>query len=398
MRQRGDVLRGLTPERLKAQHEAFYSGNLRPFSATQEQIIRKDDLLPGVVGKRTRAPCVLGYEILTTENSDRAEQHRTVLTHLYNNLKCTNVVDQNERGGVALLLRQMMSAVGFRYAAHEVLWKISPDGITAELRFAPLYFFENTSGRLRFLPSDSEFYGLDLDPGRWLITVGEGLMVACSIAYLFKHYPLRDWLIYCGRHGMPGICGETTAAPGSQEWKAMESAVADFAAEFAAVYSTGDSINKIDLTAQGELPYPKLIERMDRMMASLWRGADLSTMSSGTGTHGSGASLQGSEAEILEASDAMMLSEALNEYLDTWAIRYYLGDEEPLAYIQMKTSTRKNVEQDLKVDLELHEMGFPLSLRSISERYNRPLPKPGDSLLPMLETGHLNHGRAGDAP
>ena len=32
-------------------------------------------------------------------------------------------------------------------------------------------------------------------------------MEACSIAYLFKHLPLRDWLVYCERNGMPGVRG-----------------------------------------------------------------------------------------------------------------------------------------------------------------------------------------------
>jgi phage gp29-like protein len=372
----------LTPESLKAQQAAFESGHLRQFAITQQQMVMKDDLLPGVVGKRVKAPSVRGYEILMVDDSPEAQRHKVVLEYFYNNLTATNAVDENERGGVSLMLRQMMGAVGFKYSNHEIVWQPSANGISAEVRWVPLSFFENTSGRLRFLPSEGTIYGQDLEPGRWMVTVGEHLMMSCAIAYLFKRYPLRDWLIYCGRHGMPGIAGETSASPGTPEWKAMETAVASIAAEFTAVHTSGDKISKIDLTSNGELPYPKLIERMDRMMSALWRGADLSTMSSGSGSEGSGASLQAEEQQILEASDAAMLSEACNEYLDAPAIQYYLGDEEPLAYFQVKTATRKNIDQELKIDDQLNRLGFPITLKSLSERYNRPLPDKDEERLP----------------
>ncbi len=379
IRSRYNALTSLTPEQLKMQHSAWDGGYLRQFALTQEQIVDRDDMLKGVEGKRVKAASVRGYDILTSEETPPAELHRQCLEDFYNNVTVTNAIDENERGGVGMLFRGQMKAVGFKYAVHEVVWKPSASHISAELRFAPLYFFENVTGRLRFLPSDVATFGADLEPSRWIVTVGEHLMKACSIAYIYKHLPLRDWLIYCGRHGMPGIAGKTTAAPDSAEWKAMETAVANFAAEFAAVMSSGDSIEPLNMSAQGELPYPKIIDRMDRMMAALWRGADLSTISSGADSVGS--SLQAEEKEVLEASDSAMISEALNTYLDPWVIRYHLGDETPLAYIQVKTATRRIVEQDLKVDQQLHTMGFPIQLKTLSATYNRPLPEGSPEIL-----------------
>lgn len=373
LQQRYNPLVSLTPESLKRQHAQFDAGFLREFALTMEHIKGVDDILKNVTGKREKAPPTRGWEIMKYEDSPEAEKHQQCLEYLYNNLTCTNAIDENERGGMRLLLRQMMYAVGYKYTAHEITWEPSAAGITATVRYVPLWFFENTTGNLRFLESDGSMYGVELEEAGWLITVGEFLMRTCSIAYLYKHMPLRDWLIYCGRHGMPGIAGKTSAAADSAEWKKMEEAVQDFASEFAAVMSKEDTIEAIDLTAKGELPWPKLVERMDRMMSALWRGADLSTMSSGQG-EGTGASLQGEEKEVLEADDAAMLSEALQEYVDRYAILYHLGDEEPLAYIQIKTSTKKNVDQDLKVDETLQRMGFPITAQSLSDRYNRPLP------------------------
>ncbi len=89
--------------------------------------------------------------------------------------------------------------------------------LTATFRFAPLWFFEARSGPLRFLPDELAYEGVDLAPGQWLVTATDGLMESCSIVYLYKHLPLRDWLIYCERNGMPGVRGVTEAAPGTPE-------------------------------------------------------------------------------------------------------------------------------------------------------------------------------------
>ena len=381
LRSRYNPLLNLTAEQLKLQHAQFESGHVCYFAQTMEHMKAKDDVLAGVSRKRERAPGTRGYEILTTEDSDRAMRHKQVLEDLYNNCAVTNAVDENERGGVSRLLRQMMTAVSFRYARHNIVWLPGPAGITAEFRFVPLSFFENTTGQLRFLPYDGALYGTEPEPDQWLTTVGDMLMLPCSIAWWMKHQPLRDWMIYCARHVMPGFLGKTSASQGTPQWVAMEKAVADLSAEWAGVVGGSDSIETLDLGAKGELPYPKLIERCDRVMAALYRGADLSTMSAGSGD-GTGASLQGEEAQILEAGDAEMLSEALQMYVDAPAIRFHFGDEQPLAYIQVRTSTRQNVEQDLAVDKGLHEMGYPTGLKQISQRYGRPLPEAGEEVLP----------------
>lgn len=381
MRARYDALDGLTPERLVQYERNWDAGFLREFALAMERIRETDDILKAVCGKRELSPAVRGWEILQTEDSPEAEQHAEWLRFFYNNLTVANAIDANERGGVGLMIRQQQLAVGYRYALHEIVWQPSSEGITAQLNYAPLWFFENTQGRLRYLATEGALYGQELDPDGWMVTVGPHLMRACARAYLYKHMPMRDWLIYCGRHGMPGIAGKTSAAPGSTAWAAMEDAVAAFAAEFAAVMSKDSGIEKIDLTASGELPYPKLVERMDRAMAALWRGSDLSTLSQGGDS--SGASVQADDTEILNIGDALMIAEAANYYLDRQVIWQASGTwTTPKAYFAIRGVTRKNVEQDLKTDDQLWRMGVPLSRSGLAESYGRPAPRDAADTLP----------------
>ena len=384
IKSRFNPIRNLTPAILAQQLERFDAGYLRGAALTWDKIEHRDDVLKSVAPKRKKAVSRHGYEIVALDESAEAQRHKDTLEYFYNNLTCTSGVDLNVRGGVSLLVRQMMDAVGKQYAVHEVIWEPGGEGLTATIKYVPLWFFENTTGKLRYLPSDGAVAGEDLAPAEWIVTVGDGLMAACSVAYMYKHLPLKDWLVYCERHGMPGIRGVTSATRGSAEWNRMVEAVEDFATDFAAVMNESEKIEPINIETKGQLPYPKLVERMDRAMASLWRGADLSTMSSGSG-EGTGASLQGEEADILENDDATMISEVLNEQVDRWVIRYALGDDRALAYIKLNTGVRQDVKQDIEVDRFLIEQGFPVAVTDVLERYGRPLPGDDEQLISGAE-------------
>lgn len=375
MMQRFNPLRNLTPDYLRQIHEEFNAGRLRSAARMWDAIERTDDMIKTVAPKRKKAVSRHGYEIVPVDDSPAAERHAEVLQFFYDNLIATRADDENQRGGVPLLVRNMMDAEGKKYSAHEIVWKNIDGGLTAELYFTPLWYFENTTGRLRYLNGSSDISGVDLNPAEWMIHTGEGIMEACAVAYMFKHLPLQDWLLYSAGYGRPIPKGVSNGAPGSEEWTAMEEAVAALAACEGVVVSQGSDIGAIDLTVKGQLPYPPLVDRMDRAMAALWRGADLSTMSKGDGT---GASVQGDETDMLEDDDADSITDTLNEQLDRFAILYTTGDTTPLAWVKIKTGLREDTQGDLAIDKGLGELGWQQPAEALEKRYGRHglTPKP----------------------
>jgi phage gp29-like protein len=366
MRSRFDPIRSLSPERLSRVLDDFHAGYLREAALTWDAIERRDDIVQAASAKRKMSAGRNGWDVLTVDDSARAREHREALDFFWRNVRCVNALDENESGGFSLLARQMMDAVGKRYAVHEVVWeRVGPGRLRAQFRFVPLWFFENRTGRLRFLPSEHALEGEALELGRWMVTCGAGVMEACSVAFLYKHLPLRDWLLYCERNGMPGVRGVTDAAPGSAEWNAAREAVELFGAEFRALMSEGTNIEAIDLGARGELPYPALVERMDRGISVLWRGADLSTISRESGI---GASLQRDEPDLLAEGDAAMLTETLNECVGRHVTRFLFG-EEPLARIVVRPGRQTGVTTDLQIYRAAHELGFAVSERDFRERF-----------------------------
>ena len=391
---------GIKSQSIQYALDAFDAGHLRDAVNLWEFMEQRDDLLRTVISKRKKAVARHGWAVLEKPNlsadeREAAREHVAALEHFYSHLECEHGVDGAEKGGFKLLARQMMDAVGKRFALHEIIWRPESTAdwreavrngrstnrrlVTASFRFVPLAFFENTTGRLRFLGPKALLEGRELEPGAWLITVGEGLMFASAAAWSVKTIGLGDWLTYSQSNARPTLRGITTAASGSAEWEALDRALNDLIAGKAAIHGTGDDVQVVDLTGGDGTPFQRLVERVDRMMAAIWRGADLSTLSR---DRGYGASLQEKESCVLEEDDAETLTEALNRCVDEWVIRHVFGEGvQPLAMVKILTSPRECTTHDLQVDEFLLRHGAPLSLEATLHRYGRTAARPGETIF-----------------
>jgi phage gp29-like protein len=384
LRSRFNPLRGLTPQLLSVYLDNFLLGFVGSAALVWDQIEKRDDVLRNVSSKRKKALAKYKRKSFQRDQSPEAAAHAQALDEFYENITVVNALDQNETGGFSLLVRQMMDAVGKYYAVHEIVWQPGSAGgtpgqardniLTAELRFVPLWFFENRTGRLQFLKLPlGGANGEPLEPGGWMITKGDGIMEACSIAYMFKNMPLKDWISYSDKFGTPGVLGQTNAAKGSEAGEALKVAVASFGQNWSGVVYGADGtikepISLITARGEGTLPFPPLVERMDRALASLWRGSDLSTLSADN----HGASIQEGESDILLEDDAAMISETLQLYIDRWVIWQKFGAK-PLAYSRIVVPEARNVDLDLKIDELLLRAGARMGERERLEYYGRPL-------------------------
>jgi phage gp29-like protein len=365
---RFNPLRGWTPDVLVRQLEAYSRGEIAPLSWVMEWLEKHDDIIATVAPKAKAAVSRWGYDVLAKEKvppelKGQAEDQQGLLREFYQNLHASDAVELEEAGGMRLLVQQIMDAYGKGYAAHHIIWNPSRNGITAELVKVPTWFFEATTGRLRFLPSPSAQCGVDLETigGRnaWLLSKGRGVMLAGVLARMFKQIPLQDWLTYCDRHGMPAFLGKTRAPKGSPGWEDMSAAVGSIGSEFGAVVNTGDMIDVLNLTGKGEVPYVELIDRMDRAQVMLWRGGDLSTMSQKNGT---GSNLQQEESDELDADNAEWVSETINSNLTAKVIAWRFGPAAPvLCGLKLRTKNQGNLTVDMTVVKTAKEFGVRIS-------------------------------------
>jgi phage gp29-like protein len=410
-RMRFNPIRSLTPEVLSTQLDSWLVGHLRDFAITADAIFRRDDMIQPVLSKRLKAPGRLKWSINQVEGLQdgqkaRAEQHQAALQYLFDNISTTAALDRNQKGGMRLLVRQMMDAVAYRYSVHEIVWVPRIDQVTgqprltANLTHVPLWFFENTSSRLRFLPNAyGGLAGNEMSEDEWLVTVADGLMEVLSVCYMFKQMSLKDWVSFNDKFGTPGIHALTDAAKDTAEWRALEDAVADFSQNWEAVTNRGAEFKLIEAkNSGGTNPFQPLIERMDRAIAIICRGADLSTVSAGSGS-GQGASLQGEETDLLEADDAQTIAEALDQ-LSRTAIKQLFGDDVPLAYIQLGVRSRKTTDDTIKKLTFLRDSGVPIGQEYARQELGVPAPADDEEVLRSAPTAspQLNLANAATKP
>jgi phage gp29-like protein len=382
---RFNPIRNLTPERLAVALDNFEAGYLRDAAMIWQKIFQRDDQLQAVGPKRYRAVSRLPWEVLTIDESPEAELHKEALEFFYNNLTATSALDRNQPGGFATLVKQMMTAVAYRYSVHEILWQATKDpatgrdAYTAKFVHVPLQFFENTTGELRFLPEDTALAGESLEKDGWMVTGGDGLMEACSVAYMFKRLPMGDWLTYTEKFGLPWVHGKTNAALDSPEWKAFATALANLGNDCQILTNNEAAIEMHNAGTAGALPHPPLIERMDRAMAILWRGGDLSTMSQAGDS--SGSNQQGEERTNIEADDAANISEVLNTQIERQIGRMLFGTEHLLAYVKIAPPERVDTAREMAVWKGANELGVPLAVKDFRERFGLPAPDKADELL-----------------
>jgi hypothetical protein len=388
---RFNPIRTLTPLRLSIQLDSFDAGYLRDFAITADAIARRDDTIRPALEKRIKSPARRSTAILLVENLDEAqkteaEKHKAALQYFYDNLEVTHALERNTRGGLKLLIRQMMTAVPMRYAVHEMVWTPTVDPVSGEDRLSakfinvPLWFFENVSGRLRFINLPfGQVFGQDMADNEWLVTVGSGIMEPLAVAYMFKQLSLRDWVSYSEKFGMPGLLGKSPAAKDSPGWTALVEAVEAFSSDWAAVVNTEASIDLIETKGAGNLPFPSLVERMDRAIATICRGADLSTMSAGSGT-GQGASLQGDESELLEQDDCEIVSETLQQ-VSKIVIKHLFGVDQPLAYLQIVVPKKKTTDDTVKKLSFLRDSGVPVGMQYARQELGVPPPGEDEEVL-----------------
>lgn len=381
---RFNPIRSLKPERLVSQIEQFEGGTLDPLARSMEAVANRDDTLKAVIGKRIDSVVRMNYEVMidpaiTEEQKAEAESHQKVLKYFYSNLIATNAIDRDQRGGFSLLVAQMMTAVLYKYAAHELLWNPVPsEGLRCTFNFVPLYFFENKSGQMRFLESEGAIDGVDLEENAWMVTCGPCLMLPSIVAWMYKSLSLKDWVLYSEKYGAPGILIKTGAQKGNTQWDAAVEAVEQITAGFGGVANIDDELQVVNFQASGEMPQSKLVERMDRALAILWRGGDLSTISKDTSAVGSNP--QQEDGDAIEEADARLITETLNERIDKLVISYHFGrDIKPLAFVKVCPGKKQDIAQELAIDAFFLKNRMPLLRKDLYERYGRTMPPEGAS-------------------
>lgn len=387
---RFNPVRYATADRLGSELDAFYTGILT-IARFWDMMQMRDPDIRVACNKRCESVENLEWEICYNEDAydeedaasvALADEQKSVLQAFYSSLKVTEILKQDASGGVGMLARQMLDARAKGWAVHEIIW--NPDVVngtlTAELRFCPLYWFENKHGRLRFLTDDYQVNGIEMRPNEWLVTTSDNFMESATTLWLCKRELIQAWVRFCLKYGMPLPIIKSESSKGSAEWNAALDALDAITEDWAAVLSNSASLEFGQVDRSGDSTFQALHEELKRTLVTLILGSDLATISAGSG-QGQGASLQGREDQKREKADASLISETLNRTLDRHVIDYVFGPDVPaLVRFVLVPSKQQDIAAELNIDKFLLDNGVELSKSDLRGRYGRSEPAVGSEL------------------
>lgn len=380
---RYNPLKNLTPQKITAAMDNFNCGYLSDAAKIYAAIRRRDAVVQACVQKRKRATSRLEWTIVEMGNDEAAsKEHAAFLEDFYNNIRVTSAEDANKRGSMSMLIENILSALENKYAVSEIIWDTSrAPSLSAEVRHVPLWFFENTQGYLRFKKSSYDTEGADLENNGWMVSVYDSpLMEATAVCYIVKRFAQGDWSAYSSRFGMPTPVYNSTAKRNTPEYDAAVDALANLVNGCGMVLAAGEVFDLKQPAGTGE-PFKTLSDAMDRYIALIWRGSDLSTLSA---DNAAGASLQAEESEILEDADCALVEETLASYLSQPALEWKFGkDVKPAAYLQLTRKNRKDKLNQIAVYKGAAELGCNVAKRDVYEALELREPEPGEDMVEL---------------
>ena len=394
-RMRYNALYMLDPDVLVRHLSAFAAGDIAGLEHVIEDFENRDDKMKIGAFKMAAAVASKPWEVRIAkgeEDNERARLHKEVLTRFWNRIEVTDAFCRNRKGGVRLLVKQMMSAESRVYAVHDLVWNVRGDGeLTATFTQIPAWCFENRTGELRYLREPGAYTGEPMRAGEWLVTVGEGVGVTAAILAMSKRLSWNDWLLFSEKCGMPLILGNTGAKENSPAWNALMSAIAAIAPKTGILTDLNSKMQAVQIGgSSGQATYKDLVETVDRAISALYRGGDLATMSSTQG-EGTGSDAQDGESELMDGDGCAMVSETLHNQIDRFVIRFTCGDFEPLAGIVINPPAETtDIDREIKIDNHLAALGVKLSKADALQRYGRTEAESDDDALQPPPNGPQN--------
>lgn len=371
---RYNALRALDPDVLVRHLEAFQRGDICGLERVIDEFEQREDKMRIGSFKMAAAVSSKPWKVRIRqgeEENPRAKLHQEHLTKFWNRVEATDAFCRNRKGGMRLLVKQMMSAQSRVYSVHDICWKVNGDGtLNATFTHVPAWCFENRTGRLRYIRNDCDTVGAEMPDGEWLVTVGEGVGIAAAVIAMAKRLSWNDWLLFSEKCGMPVILGNTNAQRDTPAWAAMSRAIRAIAPKTGLLADTGTTLNAVSMGAGGQQTYRELVDTVDRAISALYRGGDLATQSSGPDA--AGVNAQAGESELMDDDGCKMVAETLRDQVEKFVIRFELGDFEPLAEIVINPpADTDDVEREMKIDNHLAGLGVKLSKKDALARYGR---------------------------
>uniref|UniRef100_A0A7C2GFW9 DUF935 family protein n=3 Tax=Thermus TaxID=270 RepID=A0A7C2GFW9_9DEIN len=377
--------RGLTPERLARILREGAEGYLAEQAELFLEMEEKDALLFSLLQTRKLAVIGLDWRLEPAEASRQGRRVLGALEEVWWNLPLED------------LMLDLLSAIPQGVSVVAVAWEW--DG----LLWRPAQFRWVHPGALAYEEAHDRFllvgergeaepfaFGAAIEhryKARSGLPTRAGLMRSLAWFYLFKHYALKDWVVFAETYGQPYRIGRYDPAAGEEERRRLEEAVRSLGADAAGVISKDTEIQILEAAkGQGPQVYESLIRLVNREMAQAVLGQTLTSSEGDGGSYALAKVHERVRIDLLRA-DARALAKTLREGLFKPFVAFNFGPEflDLAPFVVPEVEEEKDLESRARVLQTLLGMGLSIPEAWLREEFGVPAPDPqGPVLTPLL--------------
>ncbi len=313
------VTDGLTPERLARVFKAADSGDIRSQAELFDQLEEKDAHLLCERDKRKNIILDLDFTVEAASEDPRDKKVAEFVEQVF-----AALTDWDDT------IVSLQDAVGKGCAGLEIFWDVSGgQAVPQKMDFIEQrrLLYMDDAGLLRRYPrllTDDTPMGTSIPPWKMLLhqyggksghPTRSGIYRVAAWMTLFKHYALKDWVIFCEIFGMPLRLGKYDQSASDAERDALRTAIASLGSDAAGIISKSTEIEFIETvkTAKGDL-YKLLAAFCNAEISKALLGQTLTTETDGKGSYAASKTHNEVRLDLLRA-DGRAIAETVRNQL-----------------------------------------------------------------------------------
>lgn len=378
------VTAGLTPERLARIFRAADGGDLRRQAELFDQIEERDGHIIGDMSKRRNVILDADFVLEPASEDSRDMQ-------VYEECKkmMAGITEWPD------VLVSMQDAVGKGYACFEQHWDVS-EGQAEVGRFEFIeqkrFSFIDDAGLVSKVPrliTDDNPMGVDIPAWRTMMhryggmsghATRAGIYRICAWWFLFKHYSIKDWLLFCEIFGMPLRLGKYNPGASEDDKKALAIAVQTLGSDAAGIISKSTEIEFVQSkggSVNNDL-YKGIPDFGNKEMSKAILGGTLTSDVDGRGSYAASNTHNDVRHDLINADARSIAATVRSHFLRPWVGFNYGWDTAVPMY------RGRYEHEDLKAHAEILDKfadRMPIPVSHVQTKFSIPKPEEGEECL-----------------
>lgn len=387
---------GLTPQRLVAILREADGGSLSAQMELYEQMEEKDAHLFSVAHTRRLAVTGLPWEIVSAAELPGRRAGGGASRDRGPADEAAAFCDATLRDlpGFEEALVHLSLATGRNLAVVELVWEATAHGLRLE-ELASVDFGRLTLGdtdTIRLLTTDSDFEGIALPPDKFIVHAPHavtghpsrgGLLRATALAFLAKHFAIKDWLIFAEVFGMPVRIARYGPGATPEEKRELMNMLRQLGADATAIFSKAVDIEIKQTRVPGETNlYENLCLYFDREISKAWLGQTLTTDVIRTRASAGVASVHERVRQDLRDDDLRKEARTIRRDLLAPMVRMQFGPDAPVPFFRRRTDRSDDPERLSRVlSVAVNELGVRVPARWAHAAMGLPEASDGEPVL-----------------